>query len=336
MKNMFPKISKVSEPTMIGERGKQIRSVVMMLSRFMVLILLVVVLSVISPSFLTISNMINILRQTSLLFVLAAGMTLVILTGGIDLSMGSVLGLAGCLGAMLIKSQGNLIGIAGALAVGLLFGLVNGSMVVYIGLPSFLVTYGTMQIARGLAIAVMRGNVIWGFDPSFRSLGAGSFMGIPTLILSGIGVFILIHFVLSYTTFGRKIYLVGDNAPAAIHAGVNVKGTTLYVYALAGIISAFSGLMYVARLNSAEAGLGNMFELDAIAAAVMGGTSIVGGRGTVFGTVIGALIITLLRNALNLLGVSSLWQPFVIGFCIVLAVLTDQILSKEGGNEQEL
>jgi len=333
---MFPKVSKASDSTMIGERGKQIRNMVMVFSRILVLIVLVVVLSVISPSFLSVSNIVNILRQTALAFVLAAGMTIVILTGGIDLSMGSVLGLAGCLGAMLIKAHGNAIGILGALAVGLFFGLINGSMVVYVGLPSFLVTYGTMQIARGLAIGVMRGNVIWGFAPSFRSLGAGAFMGIPNLVLSGLGVFVVMHFILNYTTFGRKIYLVGDNARAAIHAGVNVKITTLSVYAIAGIISAFSGLMYVARLNSAEAGLGNLFELDAIAAAVMGGTSIAGGRGTVFGTVIGALIITLLRNVLNLLGVSSLWQPFVIGLCIVLAVLMDQILSREGGSEQEL
>ena len=313
------------------EYYKKLKFLILKLFPIFIIINLLIILAIISPEFLSFTNFINIIRQTSLLFVLSAGMSLVILTGGIDLSMGSVLGLAGCIGATLIKSYGNLIGIMGAMMIGLLFGAINGSIIFYLKLPSFLVTYGTLQIVRGLAIAYMGGNVIWGFNQKFRFLGAGTFFTMPIPIITGLIIFLLFYLILYYTSFGRKVYIVGNNISAAIHSGINIGKTILSVYIIAGSIAAFCGLIYISRLNSAEAGLGAMFELDAIAAAVVGGISIKGGSGGIFGTVVGALIITLIKNVLNLLGISSLWQPFVIGISIVIAVLIDQLIPKKGG-----
>ncbi len=301
-------------------------------SRFLLPIVLIVIISIVSPSFFTVGNAVNVLRQSSLLFVLAAAQTLVILTEGIDLSVGSVVGLSACLaGGFIIGGGNNGLGVLVALVVGSILGLANGLMVAKARLPAFIATYGMMMLARGFAVAYMQGNVYWGFNPAFRFLGAGSVGPIPVPVLIAIAVFILVYFLLHFTNFGRSIYYVGNNRRAALLAGFHVDRLLVQVYALAGLIGAFAGLMYVSRLNSAEASLGTGFELDVIASVVVGGTSFFKADGDITNAVYGALMITLLRNAMNLVGVSQYWQPFVIGFLIVVIVAAERISSHKQG-----
>lgn len=268
--------------------------------------------------------MLNIAQQSAVVAIIAMGTSMVITTGGTDLS----------LGAVLIKSGEGAWGITVSLGAGLLCGAINGIVIAYTKLPPFIATYGMMQIARGLTIGYMKGNVIWGFERGFRFLGSGTLGRLPVPVVAGLAVLALVHYVLKYTVFGRRVYLIGDNRTAAHFAGIPVLRTILQVYAISDLVTSFAGLMYVSRLDSAESGLGMLFELGAVAATVVGGTSVKGGRGGILGTVVGDLIITLLRNAMNLLGISSLWQPFVVGLCIVLAVVMDNWMEERRRDRQ--
>lgn len=290
---------------------------------------LCLVLWALSPYFLTVSNLVNIAEQTTINAIIAVGMTFVIITAGIDLSVGSVLAfsgvvLASCLHAQLPLPLAMLIG----LAVGTVSGVVNGLLITYGRLPPFIATLGMMSVARGAALLYTQGRPISGFPETFRSLATGSVLNIPAPILIMAGIYLFAHFLLTRTKLGRYTYAIGGNERAAVLSGVNVTFYKTAVYGLAGLLSAVAGLILTARLNSAQPIAGIMYELDAIAATVIGGASLMGGEGAIFGTLIGALIMGVIRNGLNLLGVSSYIQQIVIGSVIILAVLIDTALKK--------
>jgi ribose transport system permease protein len=294
-------------------------------SRLIALILLVAVLSVLSPYFLTWSNFINVMRQAALQFLMAAGLTLVVLTGGIDLAVGAMLGLAACLSASLI-SQGYLaLGIAAALLSGLGCGAVNGMLVTYGRIPSFIATYGMLWIAHGLGYVFMKGEVIYGLPEGFRLIGAGFLWGIPIPVLIAVALVVVLHVLLHTTVLGRAIYAIGGNPIAARLSGMPVTRHLITVYALSGVLSGLAGLVVIARVNAADSSLGEDLLLPAIAAVCLGGTSLFGGVGGIVGTAIGSVILALIVNALNLLGVQTFWQNAVMGGIILLSVLADQL-----------
>ncbi len=287
--------------------------------------LLCALLAALSPHFATWQNLINVLRQASLQFLLSAGLTLCILTAGIDLSVGAVLGLSACLAAAVIAGGHLWWGVLAALAVGTACGLVNGVMVAYVRLPAFIATYGMLWIAHGLAYVFMKGQVIHGFPRAFRVVGAGFAGPIPVPILVVLAVLLVLHAMLHYTTLGRAIYAIGGNPRAARLSGMPVQRHLTVVYALSGLLAAFAGLVVIARVNAADAGTGEELLLPSIAAVVLGGTSLFGGTGGIAGTAIGSVILALVVNGMNLLGVVTYWQAFVMGAIVILSVLADQL-----------
>jgi ribose/xylose/arabinose/galactoside ABC-type transport system permease subunit len=293
------------------------------------LLVLCAVLWALTPHFLTVSNLLNIAQQTSINAIVAVGMTFVILSGGIDLSVGSIVAVAGVvLGTLLHQGQPLPIAMAASIAVGVACGAANGALVSWGGLPPFIVTLGMMSIARGAALVFTEARPVSGFDAGFRSLATGSIAFIPAPVVVMILVYVVAHFVLTHTTFGRYVYAIGGNEEATRLSGVNVRGHKTAVYGVSGLMSAVAAIILTARLNSAQPIAGLMYELDAIAATVIGGTSLMGGQGSLGGTLVGALIIGVLRNGLNLLGVSSFLQQIVIGVVIVGAVLVDTVLKR--------
>jgi ribose transport system permease protein len=288
---------------------------------------LCVLLWILTPHFLTVSNLLNVLEQTSINAVVAVGMTFVILSGGIDLSVGSLLALSGVVLATCLEAGWSPpLAIAVGLAVGCAFGGLNGVAIAWGRLPPFIATLGMMSIARGCALLFTEGRPVSGFEEGFRSLATTRLLGIPEPVLLTAAVYVAGRFVLSSTRFGRYVYAMGGNEEATRLSGVNVRLHKTLVYAVSGLTSAVAAALLTARLNSAQPIAGIMYELDAIAAVVIGGTSLAGGEGGVGGTLIGALIMGVLRNGLNLLGVSSFLQQVVIGLVIVFAVLLDTML----------
>ena len=291
------------------------------------LALLVLVLSLLSPHFLTTENLLNITRQVAVNAILATGMTFVIISAGIDLSVGSVLALSGCVMAIALNAGvGIFPGILLAVGVGSLCGLANGFMTGFLRVPPFIATLGMMSIARGLALVVTGGYPIFELPEGFSYLGTGYLWDVlPVSLLFTILVLVAAHFVLTRMKLGRYVYVIGGNEEAAVLSGVNVRTTKLLIYTICGFLAGLASVMFVSRLNSAQPTAGIAYELDAIAATVIGGTSLFGGVGSIGGTVIGALIMGVLRNGLNLLNVSSFWQQVVIGVVIITAVYVDQL-----------
>jgi len=293
------------------------------------LIVLVVVLWILTPYFLTLANLLNIAQQTAINAIIAVGMTFVIITAGIDLSVGSILAFSGVVLASVLQLGFPLpIAIIIGLAVGLCCGLANGLLITFGRLPPFISTLGMMSVARGAALLYSSGRPISGFSSNFRFLATGEVFHIPMPVIIMIVVYIIAHFVLTKTKLGRYTYAIGGNEEAALLSGINVKLYKAAVYGICGMLSGLAAVILTARLNSAQPIAGIMYELDAIAATVIGGTSLMGGEGTIFGTLIGAFIMGVLRNGLNLLGVSSFIQQIVIGSVIIIAVLVDMALKK--------
>ena len=295
------------------------------------LLLLGALLSILSPYFLTVSNLLNVLEQTSINAVIAAGMTFVIISGGIDLSVGSIVAFSGVLLASTLQaplpaSLAIAVGVAGGAACG----LVNGLLITRGRLPPFIATLGMMSVARGAALVFTEGRPVSGFEAGFRSLATGRVLGIPAPVLAAVVVYALAYVLLTRTRFGRYVYAIGGNEEATRLSGVAVRFHKTMVYVLCGVTSALAAVLLTARLNSAQPIAGIMYELDAIAATVIGGTSLLGGSGSLGGTLVGALIMGVLRNGLNLLGVSSFLQQIVIGIVIIVAVLVDSILKRPG------
>jgi ribose/xylose/arabinose/galactoside ABC-type transport system permease subunit len=287
------------------------------------------VLTILTPHFLTVSNLLNIAQQTSINAIIAAGMTFVIISAGIDLSVGSLVAVAGVvLGSMLASTHSVALSIAAGLGVGILCGAVNGVLIAFGRLPPFIATLGMMSVARGLALLYTQGRPISGFSDNFRLIANGQIGHIPMPVIIMAAVYAAAHFLLSRTKLGRYTYAIGGNEQAARLSGVNVPLYKTLVYALSGLLSGLAAVLLTARLNSAQPIAGMMYELDAIAATVIGGTSLMGGEGKIAGTLVGALIMGVLRNGLNLLDVSSYIQQTVIGSVIILAVFLDMLLKR--------
>jgi ribose transport system permease protein len=283
------------------------------------------ILTLLSPYFLTFDNLINVCRQSSINALLALGQLLVIITAGIDLSVGSILGLSCVLVAMMVKAGAPWpVSILAAVAIGAALGLTNGLLLTKLRLPHpFIPTLGMMNVARGLAFVISGGFPISELPEGFRFLGAGTIAYIPVPVILVIGVYALFHIFLTRTTVGRDVYAIGGNKQAAIFSGIPVDRRLTTVYALSGGLSAVGAVVLAGRLNSGFPLAGDGAELDAIAAVIIGGASFFGGVGTVWGTLIGALIMGVLRNGLTLLNVSPNWQKVVIGVVIVAAVWID-------------
>ena len=282
---------------------------------------------ILSPFFLTVDNLRNVLEQTSINAVVAVGMTFVILTGGIDLSVGSVVALSGVALATALKAGAPLpVALLAGIAAGSAAGLVNGLLITRGKLPPFIATLGMMSVARGLTLFWTDGRPVSGFDAAFRWLATGRVLTIPVPVLITAALYLAAHFLLNRTRFGLYVYAIGGNEEATRLSGVAVRFHKTMVYVMAGLMSAIASVILTARLNSAQPIAGMMYELDAIAATVIGGTSLLGGSGTIGGTLIGALIMGVLRNGLNLLGISSFLQQVVIGLVIIAAVLVDSAL----------
>ncbi|MEM6281468.1 MAG: ribose ABC transporter permease [Chloroflexota bacterium] len=297
----------------------------------MSLILLCVGLALASDRFLTVDNLTNVLRQASINGIISIGMMLVIMTRGIDLSVGSVLALATIVGADLFLQYelAPIVAILIVLAVGGLAGAVNGVLVSRVNIPPFIATLGMMTLARGAALAYSEGQPITGLGElgeGIRWLGSGVLFGVPVPIYVMAVVYVLTYILLNHTSTGRYIQGIGDNERAAFLSGLPVRQIQVFVYSIAGLLAALGGIILMGRLNSAQPTAGEMFEFDAIAAVVVGGTSFEGGQGTVIGTLIGVLIIAILDNGLNLLDVSAFYQDIVKGVVIALALLIYRVL----------
>ncbi|QHS23390.1 ribose ABC transporter permease [Virgibacillus sp. MSP4-1] len=307
--------------------NKSITSYLSKLGPMIGLILLILVLAFTSDDFFTLDNILNVLRQVSINALIAFGMTFVILTGGIDLSVGSILALAGALTAgMLASGMDPILAILLGVLSGGVMGAFNGLMVTKGNVAPFIATLATMTIFRGLTLVYTEGRPITGLSESFtfEMIGKGYVFGIPFPVIMMTVSYIVLYLILKKTVFGRQVYSVGGNEEASILSGIKTDRVKIWVYAISGIFSAVAGLILVSRLNSAQPTAGTAYELDAIAAVVLGGTSLTGGRGWIFGTLIGALIIGVLNNGLNLMNVSSFFQQVVKGAVILLAVLLDR------------
>jgi ribose transport system permease protein len=289
---------------------------------------LVVSLSFLSESFLAPTNLLNVLRQISVNAVLAFGMTTVILTAGIDLSVGSVLAFSGALAAgFSVAGWPPAIAMTAALGVGVLLGLFNGVFVAYARIAPFIVTLGGLTIFRGATLVYTDGRPITGLPGAFDALGNGAALGVPGPIWVLLGFLALTHLLLRYTALGRAIYAVGGNEEAARLSGIPIVGVKLFTYGYSGFASALGALVLTGRLDSAQPTAGAGFELDAIAAVVVGGTSLSGGRGGVIGSFLGAAIIGVLNNGMNLLDVSAFYQQIVKGAVILGALLIDRLVA---------
>jgi len=285
-----------------------------------------VIISILSPVFLAPNNIINVIRQTSIYGIIAVGMTFVILTGGIDLSVGSILAVSGAVCAGLIHAQLPVAAvIAAALGVGIAFGVFNGLFITLGKITPFVVTLGMMGIARGITLIYTNGYPISGLPEDFRFVGSGYLFGLPIPVLIFIAVVLVAHFVLTQTRMGRYTYAIGGNEAAVRLSGINANFYKALAYVIAGATAGLSSVILTARLNSAEPVAGNGYELDVIAAVVIGGTSLSGGRGSIWGTFIGALMIGVINNGMNLLGISSYFQLVVKGLIIIGAVWLDRL-----------
>jgi ribose transport system permease protein len=305
------------------------------------LVILIVVFSAASPNFFTFNNIVGILLATAVNGLLALGVTFIIITGGIDLSVGTVMALAAVLVGVAITNLGLPIpvGIAAGLLTGALAGFVNGLAIAKMRIPPFIATLGMMMIAKGLALVISQAKPIYFNDtPAFREIAMGSVLGtaipgfaIPNAVLVLFLAAIIAHLILSKTVLGRYCVALGSNEEATRLSGVNVDRWKMAIYALGGTFSGLAGVIMAARLNSAQPALGAGYELDAIAAVVIGGTSLSGGEGTILGTIIGAFIISVLTNGLRILSVPQEWQTVITGVIVILAVYADILRRRRQG-----
>ena len=299
------------------------------LSRPALVLLICVVLSILSPNFLTKANILNVLRQSSLLLIMSLGMLFAMLLGkGLDLSIGATLALSSCWAAMIMSQDPSnvgltILGVVVGILVALLIGAINGTLVARFHLPAMLVTYGTRQIIRGIAFLQMSDKVITFLPRSITFIGTGRILGIGVPIWIAGLLTVTVIFILKKTAFGRRFFLVGANDSTANFSGIDSKKTIVYGFMINALFAAIAGLIYIGRLNAAEPQLGPDFHFNAIAACAVGGVSMSGGSGDPLGVVCGAIILMLLQNGMNLLGISANWNDLVQGLAIIIAVLLD-------------
>lgn len=296
------------------------------LESLVVLICLCATMTFLSPFFLSINNFLNILLATSTIGVLAIAATFVIGSGGLDLSLGSVMGLAGVAGAYTAVNLGlpSIMGVIACIGAGMFAGFINGQLVTRAFVPAFIVTLGMLGLARGLALIISNGRVIYGLPEALVYIGQGRPFSIPMPAIILVIVAFFTHCILAYTRFGRHTLAIGDNETAARTAGINVEQKRVLLYTLSGGLAGLAGMLFMARINSGDPTAGISYELTAITAAIIGGTNLFGGRGSILGTMIGALIMGVLQNGLNLLAVQSYYQQMAIGAVLIFAVFVDQ------------
>ncbi|MFD0714585.1 ABC transporter permease [Paenibacillus sp. GCM10027626] len=308
-----------------GSAGRQLKHFFSEYGIIAAMAVLVITLTILSPNFLSSSNMLNLFKQVSINVILAMGMTFVILTKGIDLSVGSVLAFSGIVAASLATGDGNtFLAVLAGLGAGLVLGAINGVIVAKGKVAPFIATLGMMAAARGFTYIYSDGRPISDLAPGYLSIASGSFLGIPIPVWIILIVFALCTVLLYNTKFGRYVFAVGGNENAAKTSGIGVSKTLIAVYCISGLLAGLAGVILSSRVSAGLPQSGVSYELDAIAAVVIGGTSLAGGRGRLWGTLVGALIIGILNNGLDLLGVSSYWQQVVKGAIIVIAVLVDR------------
>lgn len=294
------------------------------LSAAVPLVVLVVVLSIANPMFLSGSNIMSVLRQAAVYVIMGLGMSFVLMTGGIDLSQGSLLALVGVVAASIVQSTQSLVlAILASVLVGALVGLVNGTVITCLKIPPFIMTLGTMYLCRGLTLVITQASPITITNANFKWIGTGALLGIPVPVLVFLLAAAVGQFILSYTATGRYILAVGSNREAARLSGIKTKWNECKVYIISGIMVAIAGVVYVARLGAAQATAGQSYEMEAVAASVLGGTSVLGGEGGVVGTVLGAIVVAIIRNAMVLMEISTYYQQIVTGGVIVIAVIVD-------------
>lgn len=288
------------------------------------MVVLVVALSLANPMFLSTSNLMSILRQAAVYVIMGLGMSFVMMTGGVDLSQGSLLALIGVISAYIVQNVGSIpLAILVSVIVGAVIGSINGSIISCLSIPPFIATLASMYLCRGLTLVITQASPIVLTNEAFKWIGTGSLLGLPVpvyifLIAAAAG-----QFILSYTATGRFILAVGSNQEAARLSGIKTRWNKCKAYILSGIMVSIAGIVYVSRLGAAQATAGQSYEMEAIAAAVLGGTSVMGGEGTVFGTVLGAIVVAIVRNAMVLLEISTYYQQIVTGAVILIAVIID-------------
>ena len=313
-----------------GVTRPQLTRVVSRYGSLLMLVVLLAGMSLATPEFARIGNLLNVARQVSIWAIIATGMTFVIITGGIDLSVGSLVALTACVAMTVIDRFGwDYVGILAGILVGGLGGAINGALVAWARVPPFICTLAGLTVYRGLALIITKGFPIIRFEGSFRAIGQGVVAGLPVPIVLMAVVVVAMQVVLRRTAFGAHVYAVGGNEEASRLAGLEVAWIKFSTYVLCGLLTGLAGMVLMARLSSAQPAVGEGFELDAIAAVVLGGTSLMGGRGSVWSTLVGALVIGVLNNGMNLMGVHTHYQLVAKGVIIVLAVLLDAYLKKQ-------
>lgn len=299
---------------------------------FLTLVALFVGLAIASPHFLTGTNLSSVVRQTAVINIMALGMTMIIICGGIDLSVGSILAMGGLLGAMAMEKGWPVgVGVAVGVATGMLCGWVNGFLTTQLRINPFIVTLGTLGIVRGLALIISNGLPVHQLPKSFAYLGEGTVLHVPFVLYVLIACAVIVHVILEHTKLGRYAFAIGSNQEAALYAGVNIGLVTVAIYTLGGMLTGLAGMIEASRLMTGQPTAGQGYELQAIAAVVIGGGSLRGGEGTVVGTLVGALIMGLLANGSDLLGISPYLQQAIIGAVIILAVAIDELRKRRLG-----
>lgn len=292
------------------------------------LVLIMAFFTIMKSKFLTVDNILNMLRQTSINGFLAIGMTFVVLTGGIDLSVGSIVGASGMFAALVARTSTGMpwfLAVLVGLGIGLLLGTVNGVIVSYLRVPAFIATLGMLSIARGVTYMASDAKPVPGLSPGFLKIGGGSLGIIPIPVVILALVLVICYIVLYKTRYGRYVFATGGNAVSARVSGINVRGVTCSVYMISGILAGLAGVILTSRVTSGLAAGGDGYEVDAIAAAVIGGNSLSGGRGRLWGTIIGFLIMGAMNNGLDMMAVSSYWQLVIKGIIIIGAVMLDSL-----------
>jgi len=299
-------------------------------SLYLAFLIIFIAFSLLNENFLSINNVLNIIVQSAIIAIIAVGQTMVILTSGIDLSVGSIVGAVG-IGIGLLMVSGVPIPVAVLLGVvmGIIFGLINGVIISYGRVPAFITTLGMMGIARGFGLALNEGKPVAGLPQAFEKIASSSVAGIPSFVFYTLIIYVIMFFILERTKFGRHIYAIGGNRDAARLSGVKVKVVEMIVYLFSGLFSGLGAVLLTARLNYATPVAGTGYELDTIAAVVIGGTALSGGQGRIVGTLVGALMLGILRNGLTILNVSSFFQQIIIGAVIIIAVFMDKLNEKK-------
>lgn len=311
----------------------KVKSIISEFGIAVALILEVIIFALLSPYFLTTDNILNVTLQTSIIAIIAVGMTFVILTAGIDLSVGSLVAFCGVVTTSLLKLEIPFafsfpLAFLAGITIGIISGSIAGLFITRFNITPFIVTLALMTIWRGASYIYTDGRPVWGLPEEFSFIGSGRVLGVPIPTIIMIFVYLVAYILLTQTKYGRYIYAVGGNKEAARLAGINTNRILTSVYVISGTLCSISGILLASRMNSGQPNAGLMYELDVIAAVVVGGTSLFGGRGSIVGTFLGAMLIGVLRNGLNLLNVGSYVQMVVLGVVILLAVLLDQIRIK--------